>query len=522
MAEPQPDAYDVVTYPNFAFPQTHPDRLASLARLFGMSPVPVERCRVLELACGNGGNLIPMAFTLPDSKFVGIDRAQQPIANGQATIAALGLKNIELKELDINEGADQLEEFDYIIAHGVYSWIPLEVRNRLLEICRSRLSPNGVVYISYNTYPGCHLRRITRELMLFHTKDTKHPSERVAQARALINWLADSQKPSNAYQLFLSEVRKDFSQKAEAVIYHDDLAEINSPVYFHQFAQHAAQYGLQFLSEAEYFDVQYSQLPPAVSEQLHLLGERDILSKEQYLDYLEGRSFRQTLLCHSRITLERDIPPARVRDFYLRAEVRPLSDNPDIHSNAVEEFQGKKGSAITTAFALGKAALVCLGEKYPRSLPFEVLSAEAHKRIGSPTEPDPENEAKLEELLLKAHGAGLIEMHLHVSSFALEPGERPVASPLARLQARDGSIITNLLHNNIKLEDDLGRQLLLLLDGTRDRSALFKEFQLAIGQISEKSSDRETLTKTEEFLKTLPTELEEKLGILGQLGLLLA
>src|ERR1041385_6020507 len=118
MAAAQADAYDEVTYPNFAFPQTHPERLASLARLFGMTPAPVEHCRVLELACGIGGNLIPMAFGLPESKFVGVDRAQRPIAKGKATIKALGLSNIELLELDINEVGSQLGQFDYIIAHG--------------------------------------------------------------------------------------------------------------------------------------------------------------------------------------------------------------------------------------------------------------------------------------------------------------------------------------------------------------------------------------------------------------------
>jgi len=511
MTAAQADAYDEVTYPNFAFPQTHPDRLASLARLFGMTPASVEHCRVLELACGNGGNLIPMAFGLPESKFVGIDRARQPIAKGNATIKALGLNNIELLELDINEVGSQLGQFDYIIAHGLYSWVPPEVQDRVLMICRSCLLPQGVAYISYNTYPGCHLRKITRELMLFHTRDTKHPAEQIAQARSLINWLAASQSPTSAYQVFLNEVRNDINQKSEAAIYHDDLAGINSPVYFHQFIDHAARYGLQFISEAEYFDVQYSHFSPSVSEQLSLLSEQDVLAKEQYLDFLEGRSFRQTLLCHANITLERKIPPARVREFYLRAEVHPVSDDPDVRSEAVEEFRGKKESAIATSFALGKAALLCLGEQYPRSVSFDELLVEASNRIALQV-PDQEDIAKLEEVLLRAHGAGLIEMHLHAPKFALEPGEKPMANPLARLQAQDGPIITTLLHNNIKLEDDLGRELLLLLDGTRDRAALFEELRSRI---------EASTAEAEKFLQTLPEQLDEKLCTLARLGLLL-
>jgi methyltransferase-like protein/cyclopropane fatty-acyl-phospholipid synthase-like methyltransferase len=519
MAVAPTDAYDEVTYPNFAFPQTHPDRLASLARLFGMTPAPVECCRVLELACGNGGNLIPMAVGLPESRFVGIDRAQLPIAKGKATIAALGLDNIELLQLDINDVNNRLGQFDYIIAHGLYSWVPPEVRDRVLMICRSCLLPQGVAYISYNTYPGCHLRRITRELMLFHTKDANHPAEQIAQGRALINWLATSQSATSAYQLFLNEVRNDINQKSEAAIYHDDLAGINAPVYFHQFIEHAARHGLQFISEAEYFDVQYSHFSPDVSEQLTLLGGQDALAKEQYLDFLEGRSFRQTLLCHSNIALERNMPAERVRDFYFRAEVRPASENPDIQSEAVEEFRGKKESAIATSFPLGKAALVSLGEQYPRSLAFDALLVAASKRIALQG-PDTASTRKLEETLLRAHGAGLIEMHLHAPKFALDPGEKPVANLLARLQAQEGPIITTLLHNNVKLEDDLGRQLLLLLDGTRDRSALLSELCSMVESSSEATP--EALTAREQFLRALPDELEDKLRTLARLGLLLA
>lgn len=84
-----PESYDEVLYPGYAYRQTHPDRLATMATLFGMTPAPVEGCRVLELGCGEGGNLIPMAFGLPRSQFLGIDLAQRPIQKGQAMVEAL-------------------------------------------------------------------------------------------------------------------------------------------------------------------------------------------------------------------------------------------------------------------------------------------------------------------------------------------------------------------------------------------------------------------------------------------------
>ena len=147
-------AYDEVDYPSHVYPQTHPDRLATIAMLLGMNPVPVEACRVLEMGCGAGGNIIPMAFDLPESSFVGIDLAGSAIAQGRELIAALGLKNISLQQLDVMAFPSELGQFDYIIAHGLFSWVPEMVRDRILAICRAHLAAQGVAYISYNTYPG--------------------------------------------------------------------------------------------------------------------------------------------------------------------------------------------------------------------------------------------------------------------------------------------------------------------------------------------------------------------------------
>ena len=127
-------AYDQVPYPSLSYSQSHPDRLATVATLLGMSPTPVNRCRVLELGCASGGNLIPMAYGLPESDFVGIDNSARQIAEGQAMVKTLGLKNVTLGYLDILDVNVELGQFDYIIAHGVFSWVPRAVQEKILEI----------------------------------------------------------------------------------------------------------------------------------------------------------------------------------------------------------------------------------------------------------------------------------------------------------------------------------------------------------------------------------------------------
>src|ERR1700679_1149112 len=125
------DPYDSLAYPGFSFPNTHPDRLAALAILHGLSPAPVEHCRVLEIGCNEGANLIPMAYAMPKSEFVGFDLARLPIERGQERIRELGLKNISIFQGNLLDAGKELGSFDYIIAHGFYAWVPEPVCHRL-------------------------------------------------------------------------------------------------------------------------------------------------------------------------------------------------------------------------------------------------------------------------------------------------------------------------------------------------------------------------------------------------------
>ena len=77
MTEAAMFSYDRILYPNYLHTQTHPDRLATMTKFFGMNAKPVENCRVLELGCGTGSRLLSFAYDLPDSEFVGIDLSEK-------------------------------------------------------------------------------------------------------------------------------------------------------------------------------------------------------------------------------------------------------------------------------------------------------------------------------------------------------------------------------------------------------------------------------------------------------------
>lgn len=151
MSEALRRSYDQLPYDSQFFTSSHPDRMAVMAILHGMTPPDVGSCRVLELGCSNGGNLLGMAQSLPGAQFVGIDLSPLQIANGRAIVAGVGLSNVTLEEASILDVDDAFGTFDYIICHGVYSWVPEEVRRKIFAIFARNLAPNGVAYVSYNT-----------------------------------------------------------------------------------------------------------------------------------------------------------------------------------------------------------------------------------------------------------------------------------------------------------------------------------------------------------------------------------
>jgi len=173
-------SYNEVPYPSYTFPQASPDRLATMAAVHGLKAAPPAKCRVLELGCGNGANLMSLAYLFTDSEFVGIDLSPVHINDAQSSSTSLKLANTKFLQMDLMEfDAERFGRFDYIIAHGLYSWVPQVVRERILSIYCTALEPNGIGYISYNTYPGCHVRRIISDIMKFHTAGESDPRSMV-------------------------------------------------------------------------------------------------------------------------------------------------------------------------------------------------------------------------------------------------------------------------------------------------------------------------------------------------------
>ena len=346
-------AYDEVSYPGLILPNTNPDRMAAIARLYGMTPASPEKCRVLELGCGNGVNLNWMAYNLSGSEFIGVDLAKNHIIEAESSAKEIGLENVKFFQedvLQINKGS--FGTFDYIVAHGLFSWVPEFVREKVLEIYDELLNPNGVGFISYNVYPGCYRRQMVNDMMRFYTERFENPQEKIQQGTSFIGFMTENVK-SPAYHEILKYEYESFSRRPASNIFHDDLAEMNQPFYFTEFLSQAAHFNLKFLSESDYLFSERSFLSGEVAQTIDNIS-RNPIEREQYADFFECRRFRQTLLCKKDVSLHKKVMIDDLGDFYVSSAMVSETPEIDLNPNSAKKFLSRKGEAVNIGHVLTK------------------------------------------------------------------------------------------------------------------------------------------------------------------------
>jgi SAM-dependent methyltransferase len=518
------EAYTRIPYPGLAFPQTHPDRLALLAILHGLDPAAPDAARVLEVGCADGMNLVAMAGHAPGLTAVGFDVVDPAL--GRQAAADLGLGNVRLEQGDLLEPRDW-GAFDYVVAHGVYAWVPPPVREALMALIGGSLAPHGVAFVSYNALPGARLRTMLREIVLLHAGPAEDVAERVRRARELYEFLAPwAEDRPDAYGAVLANELARLRRLPTPVLAHDDLGERYEPVWLRDVAAHAGRHGLRYLGDAEPAELRADRQPPGVDEQLDALAGGDRVVWEQYADLLAGRAFRQTLLCRAEAPADDAIDPARLERLWFaatdQAGIGEAGDGPaaaapfeaagTTHDPAAAAGEPEPAGVTQTNGSTGPAAVAQLTLARPRSLGF----AELRAALGGA---DP---AALATALWRAFRAGDVELSAAPPRHVTVPGARPEATPVARWQAARGPELTNLRHDPVRLDDPLGRFLIRVCDGTRDRAALVDALVAAVGAELSLTVDGVPLRDGEAVRAQLAAGLEPNLEILARLAMLRA
>lgn len=458
-------SYDAVPYQGGAHYATHPTCLATLGTLLGMDPGPPARCRVLELGCATGGNLNPMAAQLPGSEFLGIDLSENQIRAARDMAEAAELPNVRFEAADLMDLGGEIGEFDYIICHGVYSWVPEAVRRKILAICGSHLSERGLAYISYNTQPGSQRRELARGVARFGAAHVLEDGESVDQILGL--WKAVAEAMPDAEHTVARQLRAALDEihgAEQSYIVHEYLEEVNEPLWFYEVADAAGAAGLQYVGEAMRA-VDLSDFDEGTRERIHRLAPT-LTASEQLLDLVAHVPFRRSVFCRSSVALDRRLESGRLLSHHLYASAMRHEAHPD----GSVTFRTRSRKSVTTNNPVLIAALDLLQEAWPGGIRSDELLRMAEER-SDPGARGGLTEARFVEAVATLWLKNAVVLMSHPLTAATDVPPRPRAHRLSRVQARRGGPITNLLHQTVELPAE-ARRLLPLLDGTHTLEAL--------------------------------------------------
>ncbi|NWO19854.1 methyltransferase regulatory domain-containing protein [Leptotrichia sp. oral taxon 223] len=296
------NTYNELLYKSNPFNYTIPALLEAYGRLYGLTPKDSRKARVLELGSSFGGNIITQALYNPESEFIGVDLTAEQVKEGNEVIEKIGLKNIKLLEKNILEINEDFGKFDYIIVHGVFSWVPDIVKEKIVKICNENLTEEGIAYISYNTYPGWKEPDKVREMMIYANKYFPDFSlgDKTQRGKAFISIVADQMKSYTD----IAEKKGDFIKQIEEILKmqdyyvgHEYLEVFNNPMYLHEFVDLMRKENLEYVSDVALRLSIASIYNQSTVEKLQQLSQGDHVIKEQCLDYILDTKFRRALIC---------------------------------------------------------------------------------------------------------------------------------------------------------------------------------------------------------------------------------
>lgn len=467
------DAYDSVPYESLPFDTAQPEHLAAIAVLLGMTPVPLTSARVLEIGCAAGGNLLPFAIKHPQAHCIGVDLSERQIRDGQAFIKQFDVQNVELLAMDICKAGDELGQFDYIICHGVFSWVPADVQQGILAACKRLLSENGMAYISYNVFPGWHCWEIGRHLMYRASAHIEDPKQRLAVAMEALRVFSEhaSDSPDRPLRQILKEGLKRIEGQPWYYVLHEYLEPCNTPLYFRDFVGHCASNGLRYLG-----DVQFSSMfreNVASGEADTFIGQhaKHRYDEEELFDYLSGRTFRRSLIVHDHRQLNLAVEPSRLNTLFVSSTLHRV--NEPVSGDAVTfRKQNNHDYKLKIRDPMGIAILDLLSAHTPHPVDLPTLLFEYWTVSGEDASKKTDQDILqgldtiatfLLSLLKKDAVAAAFEPVMATNHIS----ERPEAFALARAQAIiEQSWVCNTYAQVVPTEPIM-KALLPMLDGTR-------------------------------------------------------
>ncbi|MBP7190087.1 MAG: methyltransferase regulatory domain-containing protein [Rickettsiaceae bacterium] len=511
-------SYDEVQYESKPIVNSKPENLYAVASFFGMTPQLPEKARILELGCAGGGNIIPTAMMFPDSYCLGIDISSLQIDFALNAKKELNVPNIDFVCASITEIDESYGKFDYIICHGVFSWVPEEVRAAIFATCKKLLSKNGLAYISYNTMPGWSIPRTIRDIMLHYSNGAKKSEEILSKSRFITDFLKENTHAEKSYQELLKKELEKIEEASDHYIFHEHLEDTNEQFYFHEFMAQAKSHSLQYVAPAELFTMFRGNMYDYIAEKLHIEDTEEI---EQYLDFIYNRRFRSSILCKDSVKIDRQPSKEIIKKFFLETKFEPEKPLAEIDIYNEKEdikfyYEGDKETYFSRTTPISKAIFYSLSYYWNYPVSFDELVDQTMQILNKETIDEIEKEACDEFMhLIKL---GYLSISLSAPKFINELSEKPKISDIAIYQAAIGQPwVTSMTHKVIWMSN-IEKYIYRYLDGNHSITDIADKLlqHLKNGEIKSEYDDRKFAKKDmEEELNKALNNIKYKALLVG-------
>ena len=444
--------YEKRTFPNH---HTHPVFLSTVGALFGLEVKPINDCSVLELNCGDGGNIIPFSFYYPQMQYVGIDLEEKAVEKANELISKFGLDNIQILKKELNELNSLDGQFDFIIVNRLYSWVDPAMRNNIWGFCKTHLSENGMIYINFNTMPGWAELLTLRKLIQYRIKDIGDSGTAINEIRKFLPVFSKLVTPPdniNSFSEFLYEeveyLNSLINSDRQWLFFDDFIGIENNPLYFSEFLSEARDFGFKFLTNCDLSNADRADLPGNVLQLLQKKS-KDMAEFEQYIDFFVNQKYREVLLCKSPRELNRDLDYEKIKNFFVKArfEIKQFAENNSVDEELVLISQSGMSVKVNGSL-MGEVA-----DKLKQCESSYIQIEDLFSRIAELQEENSENRTKRYELALFLISlylnTNLLDMRVwEISQTACETDFYKI-SPLIRQQTQESNIVTNHGHFSV-------------------------------------------------------------------------
>jgi len=466
------DPYDVYAYRGLTIPYSAPAHLALCSRWSG-GPAPCsDRFSFVELGCGDGGNLLPLAFYHPKCTFVGIDSSRSAVCRAQEDAGLIGLENVRFLCCDIRDPSSaECGRFDYVVAHGLYSWVTDDVRAAILTFCRDALRRDGLAYISYNAEPGWSTRRIVRDT-LRRSQGVREAefADKAARAIELATRLLKDLPSRFASSILLADELRRVQNGSPSYVFHEYLTDTNDGFWLRDFVEHARDRGLAYV-----VDSQFCRWEGYVASELRTAAaDRSVnpVDEEETVDLMGHRYFHASILARADAPKSQVTHHEIIEQAHIASSLRPQSETLDLDEGVVEQFVGVGGGEITLDSSIVKAAIVLLGAGWPRGARLDQLYQRSVAFLAEHNRAVPlDARSQLLDAIEILFEAGQLDVRLREPEYCSDVNEYPTAHALARREANDRDALTTPHHLTVGFDGNT-MSFVRAMDGSQSRSEL--------------------------------------------------